>query len=214
MNAFDSPLDPKNFSSVTGLFSASILHSVSSSFALGAEWNLQKPNASIQESAITYAVRWAPPPIGELPLPSTLPPGAPSPYMPINPKAPTQIFTSTFAPDSGMLHSSYWRRLNQRLEMVTELQMLLAPTRREGLFISLRSSLSFTAFSFVLTVGIATFGFKFDAIYASIRASIESTGRLTTILEEKVTPALGFSLNTTLDYPRSSGTIGFGTLLF
>lgn len=76
--------------------------------------------------------------------------------------------------------------MNQRLEVVAELQMLLLPSargepgRREGIL--------------GVYLGIATVGFKLDTVFATIRAAIESTGRLTTVLEEKVTPNLGFQV--------------------
>ncbi|KAJ3371327.1 hypothetical protein HDU91_005354 [Kappamyces sp. JEL0680] len=132
MNPFDTPTAPNGVPSVTGIFTASLLQALSKSLAVGVEWTLQRPQPTIQESAWSYSLRWAPPPTSELPAPSTLPPGAPSPYMPLNPKDPHQVFTTTWAPGSGMLHSSYWRRLNQRLEMVAELQMLLTPAGPRG----------------------------------------------------------------------------------
>ncbi len=139
VNPFDVPSQSsKAFSSVTGIFSASYLQSVSKNLALGVEWTVSRPQPTISETASSFALRWAPP-ASPLPAPLSLPEGAQSPYMPINPKDPTQVFTSSFAPSSGMLHSTYWRRLNQRLEVTAELQMLLMPSsagrpgRREGI---------------------------------------------------------------------------------
>lgn len=43
-------------------------------------------------------------------------------------------------------------------------------------------------------LGIATVGFKLDTLFATIRTSIESTGKLNTVLEEKVTPNLAFQV--------------------
>lgn len=142
VNPFDRPSSPSYFSSTTGIFSASLLHSISKSWALGLETTLQKPYPDSQELSTSYSMRWAPEPSSStpLPLPPTLTEGTQSPYMPISPTDPVQVFTTTWSPSSGMLHSSYWRRLNQRLEFVTELQMLLTPSssggpgRREGTF--------------------------------------------------------------------------------
>ena len=139
MNPVDRPVNKNNFASVTGGFSASYLQSVSQTLAVGAELAVQKqdPRASFEQN-LSYCLRWAPAP-SALPVPPIVPEGVSSPFMPVNPKDPTQVFTATWAPASGLLHSTYWRRLNQRLEVVAELQMLLTgaskangPGRREG----------------------------------------------------------------------------------
>lgn len=43
-------------------------------------------------------------------------------------------------------------------------------------------------------LGIATVGFKLDTVFATIRTALESTGRLATVLEEKITPNLSFQV--------------------
>ena len=43
-------------------------------------------------------------------------------------------------------------------------------------------------------VGIATIGFKLDTLFATIRTAIESSGKLSTVLEEKVTPNISFQV--------------------
>lgn len=193
MNPFDKPVG-KNFSSVTGIFSASYLQSITRSLAIGTEFIMQRQDPSASEKNQTYCIRWAPPP-SPLPLPPSVPEGTPSPFMPVSPKDPTQVFTATWAPGSGLLHSTYWRRLNQRLEVVAELQMLLTgasragePGRREGIpFLPYFSLI-------IMNIGIATVGFKLDTLFATIRTAIESSGKLSTVLEEKVTPNLSFQV--------------------
>ena len=145
VNPLDAaPSNKPSSSSVTGTFSASYLQSISRSLALGAEWTLQKPYPDVQEFGTAYSLRYAPPP-SILPPPPSLPNGAQAPYQPVNPRDPTQVFTTTYTPAAGMIHSSYWRRLNQRLEVVAELQMLMMPKtrgepgRREGMSIYLKS---------------------------------------------------------------------------
>ncbi|KAJ3257712.1 translocase of outer mitochondrial membrane [Boothiomyces macroporosus] len=182
--------------SVTGIFSASYLQSITKSIALGVEWTLQRPYPDTIEPATSFAFRYAPPP-SALPLPTTLPAGSTeSPYQPVNPKDPTEIFTATYVPAAGMLHSSYWRKLNQRLEVGTEIQCLLTPFskgepgRREA---------------------VASIGFKLDTVYATIRAAVETTGKIATVLEEKIAPGLSFQLNGEIDYAKGgAGRVGFG----
>jgi mitochondrial import receptor subunit TOM40 len=99
-------------SSVTGVFSASYLQQITKNLALGAEYTYSRPFPDLEESSIAYGLKYTQ--TEELPKPLSLPPGAPSPYMPINPSDPTSVFTMSYTPASAMLHSSYWRRINQR----------------------------------------------------------------------------------------------------
>ena len=136
-NPFDTP-SPKNpgTPSLTGVFSLSYLQSITQHWAIGAEYTVQKPYPNAHEASTAFGARYAN--YQELPLPLSLPPGAQSPYMPINPEDPTELYTCTFSPASSILHASYWRRLNQRFEVAADVQMLLTASsskemgRREG----------------------------------------------------------------------------------
>jgi mitochondrial import receptor subunit TOM40 len=136
-NPVDKPSKFGKGSSVTGAFSASYLQQITNRLALGAEFTYTRPFPDLEENSIAYGLKYTT--LEELPKPLSLPPGAPSPYMPINPRDPTSVFTMTYSPASAMLHSSYWRRINQRFEVVSEVQMLIQPNpgkeygRREGI---------------------------------------------------------------------------------
>jgi mitochondrial import receptor subunit TOM40 len=164
--------------SVTGVFSVSYLQSISKTLALGLEWNYQRPFPDLEESSTSYALRYAPEP-ETLPLPSSIPVGAPSPYMPVNPREPTQVFTATYQPAHSMIHLSYWRRLNQRLEVATDVQMLVEPSSEQG---------------YGRREAVASIGFKLDTVFATIRSSFETSGKIATVLEEKVTPNILFQV--------------------
>lgn len=97
----------------------------------------------------------------------------------MDPNDPTQVFTSTYLPSANMVHLSYWQRLNQRLEVSAELQALISPSTKSD---------------FGKREAIATVGFKLDTVFATIRTAIESTGKLSTVLEEKVTPNMSFQV--------------------
>ena len=43
-------------------------------------------------------------------------------------------------------------------------------------------------------LAVATVGFKLDTVFATIRSAFESTGKLTTVLEEKITPNMSFQV--------------------
>ena len=126
-NPFDAIIDGKP--SLTGVFSISYMQSVTKHLALGLEHTIQKPYPNSNERSTAFGLRYAN--YGELPLPLSLPPGAQSPYMPINAEDPIDLFTITWQPASNILHTSYWKRLNQRLEVGCDLQMLLTPSTKE-----------------------------------------------------------------------------------
>jgi hypothetical protein len=71
-------------------------------------------------------MRWAPKP-EKLPLPPSFPEDLPVPFLQVNPEDPTQMLTATFTPSSGIVQSTYWRKINPRLELASELQLLLTP---------------------------------------------------------------------------------------
>ncbi|KAI9209842.1 eukaryotic porin/Tom40 [Polychytrium aggregatum] len=179
-------------SAVTGIYSVSYLQSVSKSLSLGGEFTLQRLTADMDEPSTTLALRYAPP-ASELPAPTSLPPGMPSPYMPINPNDPTQVFTTTFSPSTGMLHASYWRRLNQRLEVAAETQMLMTPAgaRGEG-----------------RREGIAAVGFKLDTVHSTIRGMFDSHGKVSAHIEERMAPGLTFQISGEIDYAKGAGGAG------
>ncbi|KAJ1547924.1 translocase of outer mitochondrial membrane [Nowakowskiella sp. JEL0078] len=175
--------------SVTGIFSTSYLQSISKSWAIGAEYQYQRMTPENEESSLTYAVRWAPP-ATPLEPPPGIPAGIQPAYFPVNPKDFTQVLTTTYQPQTGLLHSSYWRKLNQRLEIGGELQALITggpEGRREG---------------------IANVGFKVDTAAATIRGSVDSQGRVCSFIDEKLTPGLSLQLSGELDYGKSGGGQG------
>ncbi|KAJ3044665.1 translocase of outer mitochondrial membrane [Rhizophlyctis rosea] len=116
-----------------------------------------------------------------------------SPFPPVNPRDPTQVFTTTFAPASGLLHTTYWRRLNQRLEVCAELQALISKGGRMG---DGRRE------------GIATVGFKLDTIAATIRGQVDSQGRLSATVEERIAPGIALQLAGEIDYGKGGGGQG------
>ncbi|KAJ1539367.1 translocase of outer mitochondrial membrane [Cladochytrium tenue] len=227
----------------SGIFSVSFMQSVTRSLALGADVMLQRLRPDEPETGLTLGARWAPPPPppplpsadstadgasttpdGALPAPSNMPPGFPSPYMPVNPRDPVQVLSATFSPTQGMLHGSYWRRINQRLEVATEVQMLLTPARAAegggggagGGPAGGRTIAGASGFEYGRREAIASVGFKLDTVYATIRSMIDSMGRVTTVIEERMSPGLSFQIAGELDYSKGqggAGRVGFGFTL-
>jgi len=190
-NLLDRPAKGSTMSSATGIYSLSSMFPVTPSLLVGGEINYARPMPDVHEPGFAIGARYAPIPTSPLPLPPSLPAGMPSPYMPVNPSDPTQILTTTYSPSTGLIHASYWRRLNQRLEVASELQLLITPksagSKREG---------------------IANMGFKLDTIYATIRGMIDTHGRVSTVLEEKIAPGLSFQITGEMDYSKAQGGQG------
>ncbi|KAJ3409909.1 hypothetical protein CcCBS67573_g01147 [Chytriomyces confervae] len=180
--------------STTGIFSVSGLQSITSSVSVGAEWVYTRLRPGAGESNTTVAVKWAPSSPGPVPAPPSLPAGFPSPYMPTNPADPHQVFAASYALSQGVAQASYWRRLNQRLEVAADVQMLITPNslaggpgRREG---------------------IASVGFKLDTVYATMRGMLDTMGRVSAVLEERMAPGLSFQVCGEIDYSKGGGGVG------
>ena len=203
MNPVDRPpsYDLKKTTSTTGIFSISYLQSISKHITCGLELQLQKLSPDTEETSVNYCVRYAPTPV-ELPLPPSFPADLPVPFLHVNPKDPTSVLTATFTPSSGIIQSTFWRRINPRLELATELQMLATPTTQRG--------------GPGRRGGLASVGFKLETIYANIRGMFDTHGRVSAIVEEKIAPGLSFSICAEMDYGAvkgGQGKIGFGFTL-
>ncbi|KAI8910433.1 eukaryotic porin-domain-containing protein [Gorgonomyces haynaldii] len=191
---FDAPpsWNPSKKLNVTGVYTLSYLQSISRSFAIGMELTHQKPSAEFEDTNMSYVLRYAPP-AQPLPKPSSYPPDLDVPFPHFNPKHATQVFTTQWQPAQGLLHSTYWRRLNPRLEVGTELQLLMTPAvggqpgKRNG---------------------IASAGFKLDTVWATIRAMFTSAGTLSCVLEERIVPGVSFTICSEMNYAQGRGGVG------
>ncbi|KAI8621116.1 eukaryotic porin-domain-containing protein [Chytriomyces sp. MP71] len=180
--------------STTGIYSISGLQSITPSISVGAEWVYSRLRPDQGEGNTTLAVKWAPKSPGPVPAPPSLPAGFPSPYMPTNPADPHEVFAATYALSQGVAQASYWRKLNQRLEVAADVQMLITPNsaaagpgRREG---------------------IASVGFKLDTVYATMRGMFDTMGRVSAVLEERMAPGLSFQVCGEIDYSKGGGGVG------
>lgn len=196
-NPIDYPPSWSPRSSLTGIFGASLMQSVSDSWAVGAEFLCQRPTPENLDTSINYAIRYSPPPT-ELKNPPVIPAGAPSPFPPQKMSDPTRVFAASISPGTGLLHSSYWQRINTRLEVVSELQVLLTPGQKGAPG---------------KRAGVANVGFKLDTIHATIRGMLNSQGLIASHVEQKIAPGLSFTISSEMDYSQgkvSNGKVGFG----
>ncbi|KXS17980.1 hypothetical protein M427DRAFT_54199 [Gonapodya prolifera JEL478] len=169
-------------SSFTGVFVLQYLQSVSKNLALGGEYVLQRIQPEMEDSVFTIVAKYqGKPSVVRQPPPP--PPGMP-PLMPLD---PVYTWTTTFQPSSGVMHTSYHHKLNQRLELAAELQALFGGGRREG---------------------IATIGFKAETMFAQIKGSIDTQGKVQAVLEERLAPQLAFTITGEMDYTKPQGGAG------
>ncbi|PJF17357.1 hypothetical protein PSACC_02797 [Paramicrosporidium saccamoebae] len=87
------------------------------------------------------------------------------------------------------LQASYFYKVNERVELGTELQMLLFGPRKDA---------------------VATMGAKFDYRQALIRTQIDSMGKVGLVYEERLFPGFSLILSGELDHVRSTSRFGFG----
>jgi len=80
---------------------------------------------------------------------------------------------------SGILQATYWQKLSDKVEVAADLQVLSAPTRRDA---------------------IATLGAKYDFRAATFRAQVDSTGKVSALLEQRFIPAFAFLVSGEIDH--------------
>jgi len=88
------------------------------------------------------------------------------------------IATAQLQP-SGVLQATYWHKLSEKVEVAADLQVLAAPTRRDA---------------------IATLGAKYDFRVATFRAQVDSTGKVSALLEQRFVPAFAFLVAGEIDH--------------
>lgn len=88
------------------------------------------------------------------------------------------IATAQFHP-MGLLQASYWQKLSPQVEVAADLQVMAAPVKRDA---------------------IATVGAKWDLRMATFRAQLDSTGKVSALLEQRFAPSFAFLLTGEIDH--------------
>jgi mitochondrial import receptor subunit TOM40 len=99
----------------------------------------------------------------------------------------------------GILQTTYWQKLSDKVDVAAELVLVpdVRPTERKAM---------------------ATVGVKYDFRTAVFRAQVESTGKISALLEQRISPILGFLFSGEIDHwkvrrPHSdSRTLAFTSL--
>jgi hypothetical protein len=79
----------------------------------------------------------------------------------------------------GAIQTSYYQRINEKVDFGVELNLMAQGGRREA---------------------VATVGGKFDFRQATFRGQIDTTGRVSAVLEEKMAPGFSFLISGDLDH--------------
>ena len=146
-----------------GIFTASLLQSVSKSLALGGEIIAQRvPDAPGIETGINLGLRVK--------------------------VSDRSTFTTTLQ-QFVALQSSYHHRVSDKVELATEMQMLLVGPRKDA---------------------VTSVGAKFEYRQATLRAQLDSTGRVVMFLDENLFPGFALLLSGEIDHVRSASRFGVG----
>ena len=90
------------------------------------------------------------------------------------------IATAQIQP-TGILQATYWHKLSDKVEFAADLQLLAVPQRREA---------------------ITTLGAKYDLRMATVRAQVDSTGKVATYIEQRLSPALALLFTGEIDHTK------------
>ena len=138
---------------LTGIYIGSYLQSLTKNIALGVEGIYQRPTPDMAELSASYLAK----------------------YTSDN---KDWIATAQIQP-SGILQTTYWQKLSEKLEVGADLQVIAAPTRRDA---------------------IATLGAKYDLRMSAFRAQVDSSGKVSALLEQRFAPTLAFLLSGEIDH--------------
>ncbi|CAO3595076.1 unnamed protein product [Absidia cylindrospora] len=92
----------------------------------------------------------------------------------------------------GAIQASYYQRINEKVEFGAELNVMVQNGRREA---------------------VATVGGKFDFRQATFRGQMDTTGKVSAVLEEKMAPGFSFLISGDLDHMKGQSKFGVGIML-
>ncbi|KAI0243691.1 translocase of outer mitochondrial membrane [Massospora cicadina] len=160
-NTFNIKTLNPSVSTGTGILAASYLQSITKNLALGSEVAVQRPSPEMEDSAMSYVIKYA---------------------------TPQSTFVAQLH-DKSVLEASYFRKVSDTAEFAANLQAVAAPGNRDA---------------------ICTLGAKFEFKQATMRTQIDTTGRVATLLEERIVPPLTLLLSADLDHFKGQSRFGLG----
>ncbi|EJU05660.1 hypothetical protein DACRYDRAFT_74965 [Dacryopinax primogenitus] len=92
----------------------------------------------------------------------------------------------------GVLEASYWHKLSEKMEVGANLELVHVPMKREA---------------------VATVGAKYDLRMSTFRAQVDSTGKVSALLEQKFAPSFAFLVSGEIDHVKNSAKVGVGVMI-
>ncbi|KZV80308.1 hypothetical protein EXIGLDRAFT_704122 [Exidia glandulosa HHB12029] len=95
----------------------------------------------------------------------------------------------------GILLASYWQKLSEKVDVAAELQVMVPPqnpTRRSA---------------------VATLGAKYEFRMSTFRAQLDSTGKVSALLEQRFAPTFAFLFAGEIDHFKNSAKVGVGVMI-
>ncbi|KIJ44083.1 hypothetical protein M422DRAFT_228706 [Sphaerobolus stellatus SS14] len=92
----------------------------------------------------------------------------------------------------GAVQATYWQKFGEKVDMAADLQVLAAQGRRDAL---------------------ATIGARWELRMAAFRAQIDTTGKVSALLEQRYAPALAFLVSGEIDHFKNSAKFGLGVMV-
>jgi mitochondrial import receptor subunit TOM40 len=80
---------------------------------------------------------------------------------------------------AGILQATYWQKLSEKVEVAADLQLIASPARRDA---------------------IAILGAKYDLRMATFRAQVDSSGKVSALLEQRFAPTFAFLVSGEIDH--------------
>ncbi|KAH7926323.1 hypothetical protein BV22DRAFT_1104412 [Leucogyrophana mollusca] len=93
---------------------------------------------------------------------------------------------------AGIVQATYWQKLSEKVEVAADLQLIAAPARRDA---------------------IATLGAKYDLRMATFRAQLDSTGKISALLEQRFAPTFAFLVSGEIDHLKNAAKVGVGVMI-
>jgi len=93
---------------------------------------------------------------------------------------------------AGVMQATYWQKLNEKVEAAAELQLSSTGPKREA---------------------IATLGAKYDLRMSTFRAQVDSTGKVSALLEQRFAPTFSFMVAGEIDHFKNAAKVGIGVMI-
>lgn len=185
-----SPLD------LTGLHFVSLLHSVTPRLSLGFESIIQRTSANEPiMPATSWLLKYT-----SMPFAKSQPlghPPAPTPGAALAPFTPSWTATAQLQA-SGNVQATYFHKLSDKVDVALDLQTMIQPASFMGP--AKRDAL-------------ATLGAKYEFRMATFRGQIDSAGKIAMLMEQRFTPAFGFTVGGEIDHAKNTSRFGVGIMI-